>query len=338
MSDHPTVLVTGGAGFVGSHLVDALTARGHDVRVLVRPTTDRRNLDPARVTFVAGDVADPSGAAQEALAAAATGAAVVYHAAGITQASSAEQFERVNAGGAERMAVAAARAGVRRFVLVSSQAAAGPNPGPEPRTETDPDRPVGAYGRSKLLAEQRVARVAKEAAGGRGLEVVTIRPPAVYGPRDRAFLTLFRLVRGGVVPLHAPGAQTLSLIHAKDLAEGLVGAAGNGTSGALYYLTDGTPVTSARLVDEIARALGKKPLRLDVPKRMLEAVVAAAEAWARATGRPARVTRERLADWIEPRWTLSDARARKEFAYAPHIALEAGIEETALWYRNAGWI
>jgi dihydroflavonol-4-reductase len=336
LSDNPTVLVTGGAGFVGSHLVEALTARGHDVRVLVRPTTDRRNLDPARVTFVSGDVADPSAEAQAALVAAATGAAVVYHAAGITQAASAEQFERVNAGGAERMAVAAARAGVRRFVLVSSQAAAGPNPGPLPRTETDPDRPVGAYGRSKLLAEQRVARIAAEAA--HGLEVVTIRPPAVYGPRDRAFLTLFRLVRTGIVPLHAPGAQTLSLIHARDLAQGLVGAAGHGTSGALYYVTDGTPVTSARLVDEIARALGKKPLRLDVPKRMLEAVVAAAEAWARATGRPARVTRERLADWIEPRWTLSDARARKEFAFAPHIALEAGIEETALWYRNAGWI
>lgn len=323
------VLVTGAAGFVGSHLVDALLAREVPVRALVRPTTDPRHLDASRVSFVLGDVGDP-----DALARAVDGCGVVYHVAGITQADGPGAFDRVNALGAERAAVAAARTGVERFVLVSSQAAGGPARSDRPRSEDDADAPVGAYGRSKLEGERRAA----EALAPSLTDLVIVRPPSVYGPRDAAFAMLFRLVEKGIVPLPGGSRQVLSLVHATDLAEGTVRAREHGRPGARYYLAGGPPVTTAQLVDSIARGLGRKALRVDVPSGMLKAAVSVAEAWARTTGRPARLTRERLGDWLEQNWTVDDSRARAELGYAPRVSLEAGIAETARWYRSAGWI
>jgi len=320
------VLVTGAAGFVGSHLVDALHARGVPVRALVRPETDRRWL--SNVQFALGDVGDPRG--EDALVRAASGCDLVYHVAGITQAKTKGAFTRVNAEGAGRMARAAALAGVPRFVLVSSLAAGGPARAGRPRTEGDPDTPVGAYGQSKRAGEVH----ATEAFG----PVVTVRPPVVYGPRDAALAILFRMADRGFLPLPGGIAQRLSLVHAMDLAQALVLAGERAPAGARYYVASGPPVTSGHLADAIGRALGRKPLRFGVPSVMLKAAVGCAEAWAKATGRPVRLTRERLADWTEPDWTVDDTRARTELGYAPARDIEAGMAETAAWYRSMGWI
>ncbi len=334
------VLVTGAAGFVGSHVVDALLARGRTVRALVRKTTDTRFLDKTRVSFAEGDVGDATPEGEDALARAAEGCTDVIHAAGITQALAIADYARINADGSARAARAAARAGVERFVLVSSQAAGGPSPVDRARDESDEDQPLSAYGRSKLEGE----RLARKTLGEAGApdrsapELVVVRPPSVYGPRDKAFLELFRLVKSGLVPAHRPAQQQVSLIHARDLAAGSVLAVEKGAAGRTYYLTDGRPTTTAAVIDAIAHVLGKKPLRLDIPSGMLEAAVWAAEAFSAATGRPARVTRERLAEWKGMRGTLSDARAREELGYRPTIELDPGMEETAQWYRTAGWI
>jgi len=319
--------------------VDALLAHGVPVRALVRDTTNRRFLDPARVSFAVGDVTDTSPRGDAALAAAARGCAVVYHVAGLVQAVSPAAFMEANAAGAERMALVAAVARVPRFVLVSSQAAGGPTAGDAPRDETAPDRPHSAYGTSKLEGERRALAVAAGLPGeGRRLDVVIVRPPGVYGPRDTAFLRLFRLIQAGFAPLPGGPGQRVSLVHARDLAQGLLLAAERGRPGERYYLTSGPPVTAGALVDEMARALAKKPLRVSVPLGMLQGVAGLAEAWARARGQVPSVTRERVRDWAASRWTVDDAKARAELGYAPSVALAQGIEETTAWYRTAGWI
>jgi len=252
------------------------------------------------------------------------------------QARDAAAFHAANADGAGRMARAAVAAGVPRFVLVSSQAAGGPNPGDAPRTETDPDRPHSAYGASKLEGERAVAAVF--AAAGPGFAAVTVRPPGVYGPPHRAFFRLFKLVSSGFAPLPGGSSQLVSLVRAQDLAQALVLAAERGTPGERYYVTGGPPLTSGELVDAIARALAKKPLRVNVPLGMLEGVVGLLEAWDLRRGRAPRMTRERLKDFAIARWTVDDTKARRALGYAPAVDLPTGIEETAAWYRTAGWI
>ena len=328
------VLVTGGAGFLGSHVVDALLARGERVRVLARPTTDRRYLDASRVEIAAGDVGDESAAGETALAEACRGVDLVIHGAGVTAARDEAVFRRVNAGGTARLARAAAREGVPRVVFLSSQAAGGPSGPDRPRREADPDRPVGAYGRSKLEAEALLAGEAVRA----GFTHAVLRPPPVYGPRDRAFLILFRMAARGFLVLHRPDRQQLSVVHVRDVVQGVLLAAARAPAAHAYYLTDGVIRTTAAVAQAIASALGKKPLRLDLPYGILKGVFWGAETWAGLSGRPARLTRERLVEWTAPCWTLDDGRAREELGYAPEVDLARGMEETVLWYRNAGWI
>lgn len=331
----PTVLVTGGAGFVGSHLAELLAARGERVRVLVRPTTDRRFLEGAPVEYVLGDVADSGPASDDALARAAEGCDIVYHVAGVVRAASRDVYGRVNAEGARRIAAAAARAGVPRFLLVSSQAAAGPTPTERPRVESDPERPVTTYGESKLAGERAVAEVAR----GARMEVVVVRPPAVYGPRDRAFLVLFRTVAKGFLPLHSGAKrQVFSLVHVRDLARGIALAAERAPAGSVYFLTDGVEHAPLEVADAIAGAVGRKPLRLFVPQAAVLAVAWASEMIEKRTGRAGFLDRERVAQWTAPRWTISDARARREIGYAPTWDVAAGMKETVEWYRRAGWI
>lgn len=330
-----TVLVTGGAGFVGSHLVDLLIARGDRVRVLVRPTTDRRFLEGTGVEFVDGDVGEEGAASEDSLAHAADGCGIVYHVAGVVRAPKRAVYDRVNADGSRRMARAAVRADVPRLLLVSSQAAAGPTATERAREESDPERPITAYGASKLAGE----RAAAEAAAGTQTALVVVRPPAVYGPRDRAFLMLFRSVAKGFLPLHSGAKRQLfSLVHVRDLARGIALAAEEAPAGGVYYLTDGVEHRPLEVADAIAEAVGRKPLRVMIPQVAVHGIALAAEAFERVTGRTSILSRERIAQWTSPRWTISDARARREIGYESTWDVSSGMKETAAWYRQAGWI
>jgi nucleoside-diphosphate-sugar epimerase len=330
-----TVLVTGGAGFVGSHLVDLLVARGDRVRVLVRPTTDRRFLEGTGVAYVEGDVGAEGPSAEAALARAAEECDIVYHVAGVVRAPSRKVYERVNAEGTRRMAIAAARAGVPRILLVSSQAAAGPTPTERPLDESDPERPVTTYGESKLAGE----RAAAEVTAGTRTDLVVIRPPAVYGPRDRAFLMLFRSVARGFLPLHSGAKRQLfSLVHVRDLVRGMALAADAAPSGRVYFLTDGVEHAPLEVAREIAAAVGRDPIRLMIPQAVVLGIAWAAEGLEKLTGRATLLSRERVAQWTAPRWTISDARARREIGYDSTCDVTWGMKETATWYRQVGWI
>lgn len=331
----PRALVTGGAGFVGSHVVDTLLARGAAVSVLARATSSRRFLDESRVRIVEGDIADESERNYARLVDALRGCETLYHIAGVVTSARKDAYARVNVEGAARATRAAADAGVRRILLVSSQAAAGPSPSATPRTEADPEHPMTEYGRSKLGGE----RVVRDIAAQRGLELVIVRPPAVYGPRDRAFLRLFRLVARGVVPLHASARQQLvSVVHAADLARAIVLAAERAPSGATYFVTDGEPHRGLELAQAIATAVGKRPLYIALPNVILRCAAWGSEVVERITGNAAMLTRERLLQWTAPYWTISDERARRELGYTHQYELLPGMAETAAWYRQVGWL
>lgn len=319
-------LVTGGTGFVGGHLVRALRQRGDAVVALVRAPARGAALAAQGATLVAGDLHDPG-----ALAEAVRGAEVVYHLAGLTAARSEAEFRRVNAEGTERLLQVAAQAGVGRFVLVSSLAAAGPSARGERRRTADPTEPVTMYGRSKAAAEAIVR------AGP--LPWVIARPPAVYGPSDRELLKVFQIARFGVAPVFGDGTQELSLIYGPDLAGALlaIGTA-PGTEGRIYYPAHPEVVTSAALVRTIAGAMGRRPWVLPLPRPVASGILGVTGAAARLAGRATLLNLDKAAEFFQEAWTCDPTDLERETGWRATHDLTRGVAETLAWYRAQGWL
>jgi nucleoside-diphosphate-sugar epimerase len=325
-------VVTGSTGFIGSHLVDLLLARGATVRALVRPETAAARRD-ARLEQYEADLLDDRSVRESRVW---EGATHVFHLAGVTRGRTLSHFRAGNVfPTANVLAALAARGGKPpRVVIVSSQAAAGPASSPDaPVTEADRPVPVEAYGRSKLQAEQAVARYKDD------LPITIVRPAAVYGPRDRDFLAAFRQASRRVA-LHAvPRDHSFSLVHVADLADALVRAAERpAAAGRTYFVAAETPVTWGQLYDEVAAAAGSRPLQLQVPHAAVRLAAHAGDLLSTFTGRSTLLNRNKAA-LARPRWWLCDAsRAREELAWNTRVALQEGVRDTYNWYVDAGWL
>ena len=323
------IAVTGATGFVGSHVVEALVAAGHEVTVLARSPERLTWIrgQPVRVVYGDLDRAD-------ALRALTTGQDAIVHAAGLTRAATRAEFVRVNvAGSVQLLEVALACAPtLRRFVYLSSQAAMGPNPDGAPLDEDAPRRPISDYGLSKSLAEDALARFADR------VPIATIRPPWVYGPRDRDTLSYFRLASRGVRLLVAPRSR-FSIVHAANLALGIRLAAESDRPGArAYFFADGEDWSVAELAAMMCDAVGRHGVPVRIPVAAVAVVAAANELTARISGRPPLIGWRKLGEARNPWWIVSDRRARDELGYRPAVATARGMIETAAWYRAEGWL
>jgi nucleoside-diphosphate-sugar epimerase len=319
-------LVTGATGFVGSHLAEALRRRGDEVTALVRSPKKAAALAPLGVRVVAGDLDDPG-----SLARAVEGQEVIFHVAGLVAARSESEFMRCNRDGTESLVVAASGAGASRFVLVSSMAAGGPAEPGKPLTGTEPARPVTAYGRSKLAAEAAVTAST--------LPWVIVRPPTVYGPRDREVLKVFRMARLGVAPVFGDGSQQLSAVHGADLANALV-AAGTAaaTVGKIYYACHPEVATSAEFVRAVGSAMGRRLSVVPIPAPVGRALLAVTEASARIAGQTTILTRDKANEFFQDAWTGDPGPLTRDSGWRAAHDLKSGLADTYRWYRNAGWL
>jgi nucleoside-diphosphate-sugar epimerase len=318
--------VTGATGFVGSHLIEELRRRGDDVSVLIRRTSRARALEASGCRLVEGDLGDAP--ALETLVA---GRDVVFHVAGLVAARDEADFLRVNRDGAAAVTRAAARGAVSRLVLVSSLAVTGPTLPGRPLTEDAGPGPLTAYGRSK--------RAGEDAVQGADVPFTIVRPPAVYGPRDRAFLTLFRAAARGVVPLLGDGGQELSLVHAADLARALVAAGTNpATLGRVYHAAHPEPTTQRALAGLIARAVGRPARTVTLPAPFVRGVLTLVGRAFRTVGRVPRLDGDKAHELLARAWTCSSAALQRDTGWRAEIALGRGLEETARCYRRDGWL
>lgn len=323
------IAITGATGFIGSHLAESLCARGHEVTCLVRDPSRARWLEGVTARRVRGDLDAPG-----SLAALVEGQEVVVHAAGLTKARSLEAYLRVNVEGTGRLLSAALAHAPRlsRFVFFSSQAAMGPSVDGTPLAEDAPQQPVSDYGRSKSMAE----KLLREQAGP--IPVTVIRPPVVFGPREKDVLAYFRLVNAGLMP-YLGGTRVLSIVYAANLVHGVALAIERPLGGTRsYFFTDGVDLEWTGLLDIIARALGKRPLRIRVPLPAAAAAAAVSSALAGLAGRPALLNPGMIAEMRHPINTVSDQRARAELGYRPLVTTEQGVEQTVRWYRDNGWL
>jgi nucleoside-diphosphate-sugar epimerase len=319
--------VTGATGFVGSHLVEALAARGDEVVALARRPETFDELRRAGARPVPGTLDD-----LPALTAALEGCDAVYHCAGLTAARDEAEFLAVNERGTRRVLEAAVAAAPRaRFVYVSSQAALGPSPPGVRLDEEAPCRPVTAYGRSKLAGE---AAVRASAVGW-----VIVRPPAVYGPRDREFLRLFRIVRWGIAPMFGTGAQQLSLVYVGDLVDAIVRAGVvPGVERRTYHAAHAEIVLSREVARAAGAALGRTPVILPLPILVTRPLVALIGKAAAAAGRRTVVNSDKMAEFTAPAFLLSVDGAKVDLGWQAAVGVAEGMRRTAAWYRSAGWL
>jgi nucleoside-diphosphate-sugar epimerase len=331
-----TAFVTGGTGFVGSHLVEELQRRGYDeVRCMVR--SDPKWLADFDVTFVRGDLSEETD-----LESALQGVTHIYHVAGLTRSKDDAEFVRANVDGTLHLLRAAERAcpDVDRVLVTSTLAVVG-TCGVQIATEDTPMNPVSGYGRSKAMMERRMAEQDEE---GRSfydrLSLTVIRPPAVYGPREQDILTFFKTVNRGLCPIiGGDGADLISLVHVDDLVRGMVDAAESGaTIGETYFLGSPDAYTWEQVRDVTVEVLGRRVLTVRVPPKLVNIVGAVTQKVAAVFGQYPPLNEEKAREILEACKACSSEKAASHFGYTPSISLEEGIRSTIRWYREIGWI
>ena len=323
------VLITGGTGFVGSHTVEEYLKAGWNVRALVR--------NPARLGWLAGleiEVSPGTLTDTASLAKAVKGCDLIVHCAGLTKALTAREYDRINAEATRDLTRLAVQNGVRRLVLCSSQAAAGPSfPGKPSREEDDP-RPVSIYGRSKLAGERELQQSAS------GMEWIVLRPPAIIGPRDEQFVPLFRgVVRNGLYPRFGTAKRMYSFASVHDVARALLvaGEAENGTN-AVYFVANDAALDWAEAAAMIARFAGRTVRPLPLPEALVRVIGSLADVYAALRRKPALLGSDKFREILAPGWICSAEKIRAAWGFECTWSCEQTLRETYESYRKSGWL
>jgi uncharacterized protein YbjT (DUF2867 family) len=296
--------VTGGTGFVGSHLIEAALAEGHQISALAR----RAQPPLDGVTWIEGALDRP-----DSLAALCAGCDAVIHVAGVVN-GDADAFHQGNVVGTENIIAAATGACITRFIHISSLAAREPA--------------LSAYGASKAESEEPVIAA--------GQDWTIIRPPAIYGPRDREMFELFRVAKKGVMPL--PPRGRLSVIHARDLCRLMLACLNDDRSHGRTYEPDDGREGGWPMV-EFARAIGRavdtRIIALPLPKQLLQ-IGSGLDRLFR--GKKAKLTRDRVEYFCHPDWTAAAWAHPPADLWRAQIPTEDGLAATARWYKAQGWL
>ena len=297
--------LTGATGFVGQAVLDAAARQ----KIRIRALTRRPGAPRDGVEWVQGSLSD-----QPSLERLVVGADSIIHVAGLTNTPDLDQFEEVNVKGTRRLLHAARKSSVVRFVFTSSLSAREPS--------------LSAYGASKANAEAFVETS--------GLDWTIVRPPAVYGPRDKDMFELFRAAKFGVVPVPPKGRT--SIIHVDDLAECLLALAPATTAtGETLEPDDGQPhgYEHAEMARLIGKAVGKRVFAPHLPKFLLKA---AARGDRLLRGDEAKLTPDRVGYMAHPDWVCRPTRAVPADIWQPAIPGPEGFAATARWYEREGWL
>jgi nucleoside-diphosphate-sugar epimerase len=318
----PKVLVTGGSGFVAPHLIKLLIQKGYDVHCLVRYTSNISALRNLPVTIHAGDVRDPA-----TLETPVKDAVYIFHLAAVLLDTNQAAFENTNVTGTKHMLEAAekfAQASLKRFVLVSSLACAGPNPTLTPYDETTPLNPISWYGKSKQKAEA-IAAAFKPV-----LPITIVRPAIVYGENEQDLSQIFPLAEMRIQPKLGVKSKAMVCVYVGDLVAGMVAAAeSEKAKGQTYFLNHADIISSAGIVKGIGTAMGKENgLVIPVPNLIIKAAAPFSEFIFHFNSKRAKMTRDKAREVTQRYWIASPDKAKNDFGWVAANDIVGGMKRT----------
>ena len=315
--------VTGATGFIGSHLCEELIKRGYDVTCLVRETSNLKWIDTLDLQRVKGDCTD-----KDSLCHVLHNFDYVFHLAGLTKSSSDDAYFSINAKGTENLinAVAEKNPQLERLIYISSLSAAGPSKNGTPVDEKVDPSPVSNYGRSKLEGERAILKHKDT------IPVTIIRPAAVYGPRDKDFLVLFRMIKKGIFPDW--GKSFYSFLYVDDLIQGIIRCAERKEAeGKTYFMSENTVHTNEEVMKLISSALNARALRLKVPKFVIPFCSFIGDKTHAGI-----INKDKMKEFVHSHWICNARKLREELGFTPRVVIKEGMKWTADWYRIHKWL
>ncbi len=323
-------LVTGATGMVGINLIEALSREPDTETVaLVRATSDTTPIDPFGVTRREGDLADA-----DSLADACAGIDTVFHCAAlVSDWGMREEMINVNVTGLRALLESAVTHGVKRFILVSSMAVLGNRA----QCEVDESAPYVVTGDNYNFTKMEAERLARRFHREKGLPLVILRPPYIFGPHDRQFLPrVVTAIETGKFMFIGSGDNPISLCAVGNLVDALLAAArGPHADGRIYHICDAEAVTRRRLVHHLADELGLMRPRKKIPLWLAKTLMHLMETKAKltnATEAPL-LNRFRL-KFLHTPLTFSIARARDELGWEPRLSFDEGMATTLAWFKQ----
>ena len=324
------VLITGASGFLGFHLIEAALKKGLEVYASVRKSSDIRHLQHFKIKYTCLDFDDISDMKNEIES---NKYQYIIHAAGTTKAKSQHEYNKTNANFTYNLGKATelAYTNVKRFVFVSSLAAIGPLQDYDNiLTEESTPRPVTFYGKSKLLGEEKLSAMT--------LPLTIIRPTAIYGPREKDMLQMFKSISKGWEPYIGKRPQQLSFVYVKDAANVIVNALFSNTTQTVYNISDGGFYDRYELANLAKLILKKKTKRVHLSERAVIVLAATLEKAYEVFHLVPLINREKLNELTAANWTCSIEKASHDLELKPAYNLEYGLRETLDWYKTNHWI
>jgi UDP-glucose 4-epimerase len=324
------VLITGGSGFIGYHLIEEALNNNLDVYVAIRKSSRIDHLKGLNIKYTCPDFDNVQALKKELIE---NKYDYIIHAAGLTRARSQKEYNHINAGFIHNLALAVLESGVKlkKIVLISSLAAIGPlNSLKGIITEDTIPNPITAYGKSKLLGEQNLKAFSS-------LNYNILRPTGVYGPWDRDIFIFFKQVAKGIEPYIGNIEQKFSFLYVTDLAKATIKAlfAGNHKT---YNLSDGNFYNRYELGANIKEALNLKTVKFHLPVNFVKLIAKVSEKYSSLSDKAAVLNIEKVNELMAVNWWCDIEQAKADLGFYPQYNLHAGVAETIKWYKTNKWL